>query len=585
MRFCLKIGILIAATIISTAVQAQTATKGYASPVDIDVYLSGNFGEIRDNHFHSGIDIKTQGATGKVVRAVADGYVSRIGVATGGYGNALYIHHPDGTTTVYGHLERFNEEIAEYVRAAQYRRRSFAVNLYTDEEMFPVKQGDIIAWSGNSGSSGGPHLHFEVREQATQKPINPITRGYTKKVADNIPPTFAKLHHYELEEDGYVASRKTYEIVKDGDVYTIKDGQQVEYGALLATSYFDIELIDYKTGANNTLGIHSLMMTVNGNEVFGYMMDKFSFDETRYANGFVNYGLNKKTRNHVVRTNILPGNKLSIYTRRTDYNKALRYDGQNDPSDHHIEVTATDDNGNSSVLVFEAKFVPDTTVAAERKPSLQLKWDERFVYTNDWLSVSIPARASYMSRLLAVPSRADAPKGAFSGLFTVNEAFLEKGTAATPLHTPMTLRIRPDSIPEALKDKLCIARLPDSGKPLYEGGTLRDGHMEVTTRIFGDFYVTCDTLAPKITATFADNADMREHSVMKIGISDDLSGIAKWEVTVDGQWTLFDHDPKTSSLTHHFKYARYEKGKAHTMVVTAEDGRGNKSTLTRKFIY
>jgi len=168
----------------------------FISPVKIPLLLSANFGELRIDHFHSGIDIKTQGVTGQEIVSASFGYIYRIGVSPGGFGKALYIKHPSGYSTVYGHLDRFTPEIDEYVKERQYEKKSFLVTLYPPKEKFTVKQGDLIAYSGNSGSSGGPHLHYEIRRSENEKPVNPLVFDFG--IRDNIDPVIEKLFIYPV---------------------------------------------------------------------------------------------------------------------------------------------------------------------------------------------------------------------------------------------------------------------------------------------------------------------------------------------------------------------------------------------------
>lgn len=591
---------IIAFGLLASAAYGQGTAKRYIPPVDFKMYLSGNFGEIRDNHFHSGIDIKTQGVTGKIIRAVADGYVSRIAVSPTGYGNALYIHHPDGMTSVYGHLERFNDEIAEYVRDVQYKRESFPVDLYLSRWQFPVNQGEIIAYSGNSGSSAGPHLHFELREQATQNPVNVIAGGYLDGIEDTIPPRLVKLRRNLVMRESMQFLKKEYELVKEGGIYTLKDTSIDLFSNRHPSDsndfdYYVLEVTDRKNGSDNTMGIYSITVEVDGKQVFGYRMDKLSFAESRYVNSFANYPLNRKNRNDVINLNIAPNNKLSAYTGGDGNIRLIRGEGEKDSMGitdnylsvgdlHEVKISVKDDSGNESILEFKAATSLGLFYSLAAEPAHYVGLEIPFVYSDSLFTVKIPAGTAYWPFHMQIirplsPAEAKIPRPVLSQILKLGDESL------TPLHTPMTVSIRPDSIPAGLRNKLCLASRNESGRIVYEGGTVRGDSIEVSTRTFGDYFVTIDTVPPTIAPAFAGNADLRGSDKMTIKISDDFSGISKWRITVDGSWALFDYDRKTNTLTHYFKYARYEKGKTHTLTATAEDARGNKTTVTRKFIY
>ena len=184
-------------------IQAQNEEKiNFRSPLDIPLYLSGNFSELRSNHFHTGIDIKTQSVEGKAVYAVEDGYVARIKISTSGYGKAIYIRHPNGYTSVYGHLQKGNPEIEKYIQINQYKKETYTIELFPGKDELLVKKGDMIARSGNSGSSGGPHLHFEIRETRSEEPVNPLLYGFN--ITDNIRPIIKGIRIYPLSKNSYV---------------------------------------------------------------------------------------------------------------------------------------------------------------------------------------------------------------------------------------------------------------------------------------------------------------------------------------------------------------------------------------------
>ncbi len=231
------------------------STSLFHPPLKIPMYLSGNFGEIRSDHFHSGIDIKTQGSTGHHVFAIESGYVSRIKVQANGYGKSIYLAHPDGHTSVYGHLDRYREDVEAYVKEQQYRRKSHQLDLYLEPGDFKVEKGAFIAYSGNSGGSMGPHLHFEIRT-ANQHPTNVLEYGFPIK--DNIAPRFKGLYIYPLEKNARVngsSEKQFFELVIDQGIYTIPWGTRIEVEGKIGIG---VEVYDYLNGASNRCGVYTL---------------------------------------------------------------------------------------------------------------------------------------------------------------------------------------------------------------------------------------------------------------------------------------------------------------------------------------
>lgn len=565
--------ILTLAIVLSGAAVAQQKQPAFAPPVDITMYLSGNVGEIRSNHFHSGIDIKTQGVTGKSVRSSAGGYISRIAVSPTGFGKAIYINHPNGTTTVYGHLDRFEERIAEYVRNEQYRRKSFAVDLYLSASQFPVRQNDLIAYSGNSGSSGGPHLHFEIRDQATQQPLNIISRGLMPGIADNEPPRFLKLWLIGVDT---IRKTPVHRIIKEFNLkktesgYTINGDTTVPVGS---AAYFAVEVTDGKNGANNTMGLYAMKQTIDGKQNFGYATDRFSFDESRYVNTLAYYPLHVKSRYDVLRTYVSPNNELPIYKGVVNRG-VIRL---KDSAVHPVVIEITDDNGNSSSLRFNIVRGENGTPSPDTGGT-PVWWAQSYTHRYEGMTLTIPAKALYESILLTVDTSPKPSQNAYSPLYNIHNE-------ETPVQRPMTLSIRPEGLPENLRTKACLASINKRGERVYEGGSWQNGVVTVTTRTFGRYFVTTDTVAPGIAAQFVDGADLSGEQGFTLKVNDNLSGVKDWYATVDGAWVLMDYDPKSERLTHFFRDARYEKGKEHQFVIEVTDRKGNRSTFRRKFVW
>ena len=281
---------------------AQERDK-WIAPLDIPILLSGTFGELRNNHFHAGLDIKTQGRQGLEVKSVQSGKVNRIRVSTSGYGKALYIEHFDGTTSVYAHLKKFAPKIETYVRAKQYQKESYTIQLFPKEEELKIEQGELIGYSGNTGGSNGPHLHFEIRDSRDQSPLNPMQ--FPLKIEDNLRPQIQNFYLYSGKDD--FNSKKEYPLIKKNDsVYTtaaINAGGSIQVGL----RFFDRQNLSY-----NKNGIYSASVRLNGKEEFKYTMDRISFDDSKSINLFIDYKNLKQNRSRIQRFALHPKSQLSF---------------------------------------------------------------------------------------------------------------------------------------------------------------------------------------------------------------------------------------------------------------------------------
>ena len=257
----------------------------FDSPLRIPLLLSGSFAEMRSNHFHGGLDIKTQGHAGYGVHAAAEGWISRIAVASGGYGNALYVSHPNGYMTVYAHLDRFAEPIASYIKALQYEQETFEVQSFPGKDKFPVAKGQQIAWSGNSGSSAGPHLHFEVRDEQTSEPVNPALWGFD--ITDTTPPRIYRFKVYAKGPDSIIRLRdkvsggwRTLGPGEDAFIELIRQNgsivlQRVDRIEASGTVAFGVQTHDFHEGSNNLLGQYRIDLEVDGETLFHSELERF----------------------------------------------------------------------------------------------------------------------------------------------------------------------------------------------------------------------------------------------------------------------------------------------------------------------
>ncbi len=549
--------------------QQKTA---FIPPLDIPLILSGNFGELRSNHFHSGLDFKTRGVTGLPVYAVEKGYVSRIKIQTGGYGKALYINHPGGYTTVYGHLAVFNELIEEYVRDVQYRQRSHTINIYPEPGELSVEQGEIVALSGNTGSSSGPHLHFEIRRTTGQIPLNGLFFGLP--VHDNIPPVISKLVIYPIDEKSHVLNAGKPAIItteKDNNGYVTGKKQPVRLSGKIG---FGIEVYDYLNGAGNKCGIYSIELKVDGNRYFYSEMDEFSFAESRFINAHIDYAYKYKSRSSVQRLFKLPFNELSIY-------KQFENDGIieiNDTLIHHVEIVVNDSYGNESMLHFLVRGTGNQPMI-KKSNSLKgkvLPYNGPSGFSDRDLRLTFPAYCFYEDVTFSYLRSSGSGKY-LSDIFHIHRE-------SVPVHSFIGIEIALREIPEKYLDNLCIVKIEDDEKLTYVGGKYNQGAITGELRSFGSYTVTADTVGPVIRPlNLQHGSDLSELPGIRFHVKDELSGIASYNGYIDGDWILFEYDPKNDLLLHEFDGRVPILKKNRELELHIEDATGNISIFTMKF--
>lgn len=548
----------------------------FRSPVDFPITLSGSYGEIRPNHFHSGIDIRTGAVIGKPVYAAADGYVTRIFVSPWGFGKAIYIQHPNGYVTVYGHLDRFSGAIARWVSERQYLNESFAMDTEVPPGMLKVTQGQLIAYSGNAGSSAGPHLHFEIRNGATQVPLDPLAFGIT--VSDSTQP---KIYNIRVIPHGLTGMVNFSDapillpVTKDSlGNFILKQTDTVKVSGNIV---FGIEAYDFHDASTMRNGIRKFEMFVDDEKRFGMTIDSFSFADTRYVNSILDYPLYLKTNHRVLRSYIAPNDKLNVFDDPSN-NGVINF---NDNRIHQVKYVLTDLKGNSSSITFPVQSHPPANVRGRFDPSQLAKgtWmpcKEPNTFRSDGVELNIPEGVLYedLDFIYSVEART-------SKIYSKRHTLHNN---QTPLHTFCDLSIRAEGLPSKLRPKALVVRLNNAGAFSAVGGKWDQGWMRVRIRDFGTYAVAVDTVAPVIKAVNIPKKKIITKNVtIKMKITDNLSGIDTYRGTLNGKWILMDFDAKRNMLIYTID-DRIRKGKnAFRLVVT--DKCGNKkeynATLTR----
>jgi hypothetical protein len=543
----------------------------YSSPVKIPIFLSGSFAELRSNHFHSGIDIKTLQKIGYPINSVAEGFVSRIVVSPTGFGNAIYIDHPNGTTSVYAHLENFRKDIQEYVKEIQYKNQSFRIDEKIPSGRFIVAKDEVIAKSGNSGSSGGPHLHFEIRDTESEEPLNPLQFNFP--VADNIAPKMYSIMVVPLNEFSHVnykAEKKVYPLVFLNGKYQVQETPLIPaYGNIGIA----VEANDFFDGSANRCGIYSMKLWFDGELYSSVQMDRFSFDETRYVNSYIDYGELVTNKRRFQKTWIEPGNRLRLY----NYTQRGGHLKMTDGNTHPVKIELTDLHGNKSVLEFNLVSRFMEVKRPEPRFTEYLRYDRHNEYETRTIKIEFQEEALY-DDLRFTHREIPVSNPLYSVLHVVHNE-------TVPLHNNVLLSIKAEKLPERLQEKALLVNVDTlTGNYSTAGGVFDKGWVTSHIRSFGNYAVAVDTLAPVIAPlSFNADGELNESSRIRFRIRDELSGIKTYEGLLDGKWALFEYDAKSNTIVHYFDASRFEMGKRHSLVLTVTDFKDNKSTYETSF--
>lgn len=541
----------------------SVAQQTLRSPFDFPIFLSGNFGELRSNHFHSGVDFKTQGVEGKTVYAVQDGYVCRIVVSPWGYGNAIYLAHGDSIMTVYGHLQRFTEKIGAYVKTNQYEQESFAVDLSLTPEEFPVKKGEIIGFSGNTGNSGGPHLHFEIRDLQTEETLDPVP-FYKELIKDTRPPKIHALMVYPIENEGVVNGSQQKQKLQP---VISQDGKQTITGKIEAWGKiaFSINMDDYMDGTGNVYGVKELVMLVDGNEVFHSYLDRFSFDETRYLNAWVDFEEWKEKRTFYTKTFVEPGNRLRFIT---SHNRG--YVMIDEPRIYHVEFHLKDAFGNTHLTAVDITGKEQPVQPLDTTDATLFYWNAENQFGASGIRMFIPRGSLYNQLYFHHRSTVDSLY--FSAIHTLHHR-------PVALHQParLSLRILNDTLVE--KRQYGIVSIVNK-RNTWVGGAYRDGWIDAGISELGiAVAIMADSTPPRITPV--GQAQWMTRRVITFRLADNLSGVATYRGEIDGQYVLFEMDGKTSLINYTLDRERLSRGE-HTLSLMVADACGNQAIYETK---
>ena len=547
------------------------ASPEFIPPMDIPLILSGNFGELRNDHFHSGIDIKTQGVSGIPVKAIQSGFVSRIKVQRGGYGKALYIAHPGGYTSVYGHLSAYNKEIDAYVKKIQYHREAHEVDIYLKKDELLVEKGEQIALSGNSGSSSGPHLHFEIRRTSDQHPLNVLQFDFPVK--DHIPPQIKRIGIYPITAYSHVRnSQNPYfqEIINSNGRISLESNSPIPvYGKI----GIGTEIYDYLDDAPNRCGIFSLELLLDGKQVYHSEMSEFSFAESRFINAHIDYAMKIRKRQSIQKMFRSPYNKLSIY-------KYIENEGVInilDTSIHELTIKSMDTYGNLAEVQFKLKGAPQSMQVSngENCTGQDLPYNAPSTFSDRNIELRFPAYCFYEDLCFNF-ARTQGEENVLSDIYHIHNE-------ETPVHQRFEISIEIPDIYETEASKLCLLLLEED-EWTFAGGVYKEGKLNESIRNFGKYAIGIDTLSPSIyPLNFYKGKDLGTSERISFSVEDDLSGILSYRGTIDGEWVLFEYDPKNELLFYEFDKNVPISNKNHELELQLTDSKGNTANYQTVF--
>ena len=536
----------------------------FSKPVEIPLVLSGNFGESRSNHFHSGLDFKTQNKEGLRIFSSAKGYVSRIKIAHRGFGKALYINHPNGFTTVYAHLKKFNKEIEDYIKKIQYDRKSYEIDLYLKKNQITIDKNQFIAFSGNTGSSTGPHLHYEIRKSSNQKPLNPILFGM--HVNDSRRPELKSVYSYNNVDINNYKSLKPIKLFLKKINDSIFKTPEIY---LKGNSGFGINVYDRQDSANNKNGVYNISTYYNNEFINSIKYNSFLFEESILINTLIDFEHYIKNKERVIKLFKTSGNKLSLY--ENENNGLINIKPNN--SEFKIKISDIEENNifiiipiNSNKMEIINKKDENLNLTINNK-KINNDLNYNFIYGNQKINI---------------------PKNTFLQNVDLYVDFSNDSLKIINPNVPVFKNIKIIFPNSNSKNGNYLANISEYKQETFVTSNLNvNNNFETKTKKLGTFFIKNDSIPPKIKSLNFNNEEwISNKKYLRIKISDQETGIKKYNGTINGSWVLFEYEYKKNEIFYEFdKY--YNKKAKNELEVTVEDMVGNisifKSVFYRKF--
>lgn len=536
----------------------------FRNPLGIPMDLSGNFGELRPNHYHMGLDLKTNRAENQPVYAAADGYIARVKIEPAGFGRAIYINHPNGFTTLYAHLNDFNPKLENWVKQQQYARESWNVFLDLKPDQFPVKKGDFLAYSGNTGGSQAPHLHFEIRRTQDDVNVNPLLFGLP--LADNTAPRILRLAVYDRMKSLYEQSPRLIAVKANGSSYTTTPGLLTVASPKVS---FAITAFDTHTGSSNLNGIYEALLYVDNKAVIGFRMDNISYNDTRYLNAHIDYRTKSAGGAWLQHLSDLPGYVNSIY-------KQEKGDGAIDISDgvvHTVRIVVKDAYGNTSTLDYSIQYngaavAPAVNTAKMFYPFMLDGFE------TEHCEFYIGERCLYDSVHIRHSESANSHPQGVSDVHTI-------GASTIPLQESFLVRIQPNRPLTVNEQQRTVMQWYSGSRQDVQKVEWQNGWASARFRDFGSFRLVTDETPPQINAPgLPDGADLSKASRIVFTVTDNLGRFKNVRALLNGKWLRFTNDKGRTFI---YRFDEKCLGGPHELVISAEDEAGNRTEKMFKF--
>ena len=534
-------------------------------PLEIPIILSGTFGELRPNHFHAGIDIKTKGTEGFKVYSIGDGYVSRIQITHGGYGKALYIKHDNGQSSVYAHLQKFSPKIEKIVKEIQYSKESYTFRTYPSKDEIRISEKELIGFSGNTGRSFGPHLHYELRDEL-DRPINPMAfKNYS--VRDTIPPVVLGLYYKLIPENSISGSNSSFNELK-----LKKISNNLFISDTLKTSGpvgFGINSFDRMNNTWNKMGLSNIKTSIDGNEIFNMDLNSFSYDEWRHINTFIDYPYYKNKKIKIQKLYIEEFNPLDMYKRSLG-DGVVKINETN--VTYLYSVKLFDFNKNQSEILVPIQWVKQNDLSNRKldfENMFKVNKDSTYNFKFPGAKVSIEKNSFYTDKIIQI--------------FEENN-LLHVDKDSIPLLKGITIKMDVSRYNDSIRNRTYIGRIGENKKSSFVSSKKEENYVIAKVNNLGDFVIKIDSIKPNVSVIdISDNQWISNRKNLSIKISDNESGVKNYRGTINDKWILLEYNPMKGILTYDFNDNVNRDDAKNVLEIKIEDNVGNEKKLIKTF--